>query len=212
MAAKTQVRKEISKLLEGLSQLEKEQQSGLVFKKVIAHPKYRQASRVSIYLSTNNEINTKQLLRQALEVDKKRCYVPLVLRNSTKEDAEIKSHTRMVMYELRSMAEYEQLPVNHYGIKEPKQVEDPSSRIASSLDLVVTPGVAFDLAGRRLGHGKGYYDEFFSYWASGERNSDTLYSIGVAFKEQILPEGELPFIEGRDFRLNEVLGPSGAGQ
>lgn len=200
MNAKSQLRKRISSILASLGEQEKRQQSEQVFKQIIAHPKYKQASRVSIYLSTNNEIDTQPILRRALEVDKKRCYVPLVLKRSIQGADRIESATRMVMYELRSMAEYEQLPLNHYGIKEPRGIEDHASRLASSLDLVLTPGVAFDRAGNRLGHGKGYYDEFFGKWSA-----DPFYTIGVAFREQIVGEGELPLDEGRDICLDEVL-------
>ena len=60
--------------------------------------------------------------------------------------------------------------------------------------LVLTPGVAFDRYGNRMGFGKGYYDRYFA-----ERNRYNL--LGVAYELQVseeLPTGEfdvaLPYI------------------
>ncbi|MEX2487403.1 MAG: 5-formyltetrahydrofolate cyclo-ligase [Nitriliruptoraceae bacterium] len=46
------------------------------------------------------------------------------------------------------------------------------------LDVIVVPGVAFDLRGHRIGHGLGFYDRFLA--------SRTTLRIGVAFDEQII--------------------------
>jgi 5-formyltetrahydrofolate cyclo-ligase len=51
------------------------------------------------------------------------------------------------------------------------------------VDVVVTPGLGFTAAGRRLGYGKGYYDHWFATHAHGVR-------IGVAFDCQVV--GDLP--------------------
>nr|VFJ74934.1 MAG: 5-formyltetrahydrofolate cyclo-ligase [Candidatus Kentron sp. FW] len=54
------------------------------------------------------------------------------------------------------------LVLNKYGIPEPGL--SPDSRCANqALDLVLTPLVAFDKAGNRLGMGGGYYDRTFAY-------------------------------------------------
>jgi len=74
------------------------------------------------------------------------------------------------MVSINSETDYNSLPVDKWGIPTP----DPasvSSRIRSLsansqgaspgvLDMIVVPGVAFDLDRRRLGHGKGFYDLF----------------------------------------------------
>lgn len=60
------------------------------------------------------------------------------------------------------------------GIREPLGPPmDPES-----VDVVVVPGLAFDRTGRRLGHGKAYYDRLLPRMRATR--------IGVAFDEQIV--------------------------
>ena len=65
------------------------------------------------------------------------------------------------------------------------------------LDLVLVPGVAFDLRGRRLGRGKGYYDQLLS----GVHGA----TCGVAFDEQVV--AEVP-VEPHDARVCCLLTPT----
>jgi 5-formyltetrahydrofolate cyclo-ligase len=87
------------------------------------------------------------------------------------------------------------LKPGHFGIREP---DDCCAAVSPSrLDLVLVPGVAFDAHGRRLGRGKGYYDQLLA--------SVRGTSCGVAFDEQIV--GEVP-VEPHDVHLNCVLTPT----
>jgi 5-formyltetrahydrofolate cyclo-ligase len=65
------------------------------------------------------------------------------------------------------------------------------------LDLVLVPGVAFDLQGRRLGRGKGFYDQMLA--------SVRGTTCGVAFDEQIV---ETIPVEPHDVHLNCILTPT----
>jgi len=69
---------------------------------------------------------------------------------------------------------------NQYGIAEPKR--NPRDAIAPwKLDIVITPLVAFDRDGNRLGMGKGYYDRTFSTKQHGWRKPKL---VGLAFSLQ----------------------------
>jgi 5-formyltetrahydrofolate cyclo-ligase len=75
------------------------------------------------------------------------------------------------------------------------------------IDVVIVPGVAFDDCGRRLGHGRGYYDTFLQsldrrYAALGAR-FPTL--VALAFDEQVVPE--VPTGD-RDWRVDMVVTPT----
>jgi len=65
-----------------------------------------------------------------------------------------------------------------FGIREPRS----SCAVVplNWLDFVLVPGVAFDLHGRRLGRGQGYYDQILP----AVRGT----TCGVAFDEQIVSE------------------------
>ena len=61
-----------------------------------------------------------------------------------------------------------------------------SDSIVEEMDLLIIPGIAFDLEGNRIGYGKGYYDRFLS---SRKAN----YIIGLAFENQIIKK--IPYTE-----------------
>jgi 5-formyltetrahydrofolate cyclo-ligase len=82
-----------------------------------------------------------------------------------------------------------------FGIREPGGhcIAIPPNR----LDLVLVPGVAFDVHGRRLGRGKGFYDQLLAFVRGT--------TCGVAFDEQIVDS--IP-VEPHDVSLNCILTPT----
>jgi 5-formyltetrahydrofolate cyclo-ligase len=100
---------------------------------------------------------------------------------------------RYVACEIQSIAK--DLCEGQYGIREPGAhcVAVPPNR----LDLILVPGVAFDLQGRRLGRGKGFYDQMLA--------SVRGTTCGVAFDEQIVDS--IP-VEPHDVHLNCILTPT----
>ena len=69
-----------------------------------------------------------------------------------------------------------------FGALEPSDGErfDPSV-----LDIVITPAVAFDRSGRRVGYGGGFYDRFFP------RIPPDALRVGIGFDLQLV-DGDLP--------------------
>lgn len=126
---------------------------------------WRNAKRVSIYLSTRYEAQTSLLLQDAF-VQGKTVFVPKISRGAMD----------MVLVESKDIQD---MPLNAYGIREP--VSDKTlNGFDGSVDLVITPGVAFDRTKNRLGHGKGYYDT----WIAKQSPRPTL--IGVGLQEQLV--------------------------
>ena len=83
-----------------------------------------------------------------------------------------------------------------FGILEP-----PESAVCAEsceVDLVVTPGMAFDAAGFRLGRGRGFYDR----WLEGL----TAFRCGIGFDHQLV--SDVPH-ESHDARMGVVVTPSG---
>ena len=81
-----------------------------------------------------------------------------------------------------------------FGALEPAagEIVDPDR-----IDIVLTPAVAFDRVGRRVGYGGGFYDRFFP------RMRDEAVRVGVGFDVQLL-DRDLP--EGAfDLRVDAVI-------
>ena len=111
--------------------------------RVAAMPEFAAASVVLLTLAFRSEWNTRPVVRAAL-AGSKTVVVPRVDRQ-----------TRML--ELHSIADPDRDVVpGHLDIPEPRAERPQVPRDA--IDFVLVPGVAFDLEGRRLGYGGGYYD------------------------------------------------------
>jgi len=107
-------------------------------------PEYRRARRIALFLAFDGEPSLEPLV-QAARRQRKRLYVP-VLRGLTMRFAELEPQAK--------------LAPNFFGIMEPKLGAKIDAR---ELDLVLTPLVAFDDRGVRVGVGRGYYDRTFKF-------------------------------------------------
>jgi len=98
---------------------------------------------------------------------------------------------RIQAIEVHSLIE---LQPGAYGIAEPPLDEKKVGR-PEDLDLVIVPGLGFDLRGARLGRGEGYFDRFL-------KQARRAYKIGLAFECQIV--AEIPR-DVTDERVDEIL-------
>ncbi len=133
---------------------------------IMALPSFAEAKTVLLTLPFRGEWDTLPLLRAAWAAGK------------TVALPRVDTKTRML--ELHSIAELAQDVVSGYAdILEPKPDRPRLSPIG--IDWVLVPGVAFDLAGRRLGYGGGFYDRLLPLLAARAA------CVAGAFEVQIVP-------------------------
>jgi 5-formyltetrahydrofolate cyclo-ligase len=179
----------------------------LVFEALQNFKPYQDAHRISIYLSMpSGEIQTDAIVRHALG-NGKQVFVPYL--HKSKLDIPDTPSRVMDMVHLKSLQDYESLELDRWGIPsiDPSTVQDRQRVLGgpeafhsekSALDLILLPGVAFDLdeagAIRRLGHGKGFYDFFLNRYlsrmASSTEAQSPLKLYGLALSEQFLSKAD----------------------
>ena len=118
---------------------------------------YKKAKSVFVFISYRSEVDTKGIIEDIL-ADGKKLLVPLV------------KGSQMIAVEVKGI---DDLEPNKTGILEPKSGEE-----VTDADLTITPGLAFDKAGYRLGYGGGYYDKFFA-------KVDTI-RMGIGYYDQFV--------------------------
>jgi 5-formyltetrahydrofolate cyclo-ligase len=150
-------------------------QSLEVTKKLFEHEWYLKATRVSLFLNMPGEIDTSLILKDIFHKQKK-CFVPICSKDS------------MEMVELCSWDDFLGLKKNTWGIPEPLANEKRSNALdGRGLDLIIMPGLAFDLDGNRIGYGKGYYDRYLkrSFAHADQHNLVPPVTIAIALSDQI---------------------------
>lgn len=160
------------------------QQSDNVHTQLLNFSVFNQASTLFIYMDFKNEVQTLKIIEEAL-IHGKEIVLPRI---------DIRTQ-RLKVFSITTLADLEK---NHFGILEPGKSASPWP-VESPLELVLTPGVAFDKTGNRLGFGKGYYDLFFATLPYAPTK------IGLAYDFQIAPE--VPS-ERHDIKMNYIVTPS----
>ena len=139
---KATLRREMMRKRREMTPAEIETASDELAKRLFAHPLYRAANTICVYLSANQEVRTDGVIAQA-RLDGKRVCAPKVVGGEL---------------QFYYIEEDTKLQAGAFGILEPvdaQAADDPTA-------LVLLPGLAFDRAGYRLGYGGGYYDRFLA--------------------------------------------------
>ena len=105
---------------------------------------YRRAHTVAVYFSVDGEVDLSSIIEHSRTAGKS-VFVPVLARQ------------RLRFVELSGRTRFKR---NRFGIPEPAVGRQIDPR---ELDIVLTPLVAFDGRGNRLGMGKGYYDRSFEF-------------------------------------------------
>lgn len=155
----------------------------IIAEKVMSKPWFRVAGNIACYLSTEDEVDTWQLIARAWQM-KKRIFAPIVKKNR--------------QMEFRRISAESQLEVSQFGLYEPPVGESIPVR---KLDIVLTPLVAFDGERHRIGMGGGYFDRTFSFLQHRESYFHPKL-IGLAFACQKVEE--IP-ANPWDIRLFDIL-------
>jgi len=164
---KALLRKRILSLRRSLSFREIWGKSDKVKERLFAFPVFCEAQVVLFYLSLKEEVQTQEMIKEALKLNKT-VGIPLIkLRERDILPVELLSYN-------------ENLTVGPLGIPQPK---DGGWRALSpdKIDLVIVPGVAFDERGNRIGFGMGFYDRFL------KRTSSRTKTVALAFELQLVP-------------------------
>ncbi|WP_350238354.1 5-formyltetrahydrofolate cyclo-ligase [Pectobacterium colocasium] len=156
--------------------------------RIIAHPRIIGAESVAVFLSFDGELDTSPLIQQLWQQGK-RVYLPVLHPFRA-------GHLLFLRY-----APDTELVRNRLKIMEPR-LDVRQVLPLPQLDILLTPLVAFDRHGQRLGMGGGFYDRTLQYRNQMSRGP---YPIGLAHDCQQVDA--LP-VESWDIPLPEIITPS----
>jgi 5-formyltetrahydrofolate cyclo-ligase len=160
---KTALRRELLGMRRSIPENDRERLGEQIRGRVLELPEWKNARTVGCYLALSDEVPTRELVSQAWAEGK--VVAAPVIRPDRKD---MRFHI---------FTSWSQLRAGPMNIEEPVAGEQlPPER----LDLLLVPGVGFDLRGYRLGYGKGFFDRFLGRF--------TGWSVGLAFEVQIVPE------------------------
>ena len=141
-------RKAIRSTRKSVAGPQRKQWNDQISARIFETPEYRESKRIAGFLAFDGEADPRCVMAQAIK-DGKQVFVPIM-----------QGKTDPLLF--IEWFPDTQLKKNRFGIEEP--VGDRNSIVpATSLELVITPLVAFDAVCNRIGVGGGFYDRTFEF-------------------------------------------------
>jgi 5-formyltetrahydrofolate cyclo-ligase len=138
--------------------------------RLVQGPWWARAVDILAYYPFREEVAVTPLLERAIE-EGKRLWLPRI------------DGDRLVFHRMEALGRG--LVAHGYGMQEPSpELPRFGAEGAAGPVLVLTPGVAFDREGNRLGRGRGYYDRFLRDLRRGGLVQAS--AVAVAFAEQLV--------------------------
>ena len=152
------------------------EQSALIISQLERMSAFRDAHTVLLYYPIHNEVDLRPLLTKY--ADEKLFLLPVTHRHSM---------------EVRPYDGEDMMRKGRLGVPEPQ-----TPTYTGSIDLMLVPGVVFDLHCHRIGRGGGYYDKFLAKYPSSKK-------IGVCYAFQ-LKKHDVPHLM-HDHKMDRVVTP-----
>ena len=141
-------RTEMRQYRRALTTSEREYASAAICSHILRSNLFMKACRIALFLPNDGEIDISPVLNVAWQ-RRKQCFLPV-----------LSDHGKKLFF--APMTPDSPLRDNHFGIPEP-MAPKRAIHTPRQLDLVLTPLVAFDKLGNRIGMGGGYYDRSFGF-------------------------------------------------
>jgi len=163
---KEEIRRKILKKRLSLSPEDIRDKSRQVFLNLTETVEYRNSQNIMFYVATRSEVQTEEMIKMSIKMGKN-IFVPIIL-------PECINLTPSKIFDFDT-----ELEKGKKGIFEPKK-EYYRLFPPENIDLIIVPGIAFDLSRNRIGRGFGYYDNFLRKVRSSAK------IIALAFEMQIV--------------------------
>lgn len=135
-----------------------------ILEKILEFPAFQKARRIALYADMRGEVPTGGIFRAAAQGGKA-VFFPRVDPPGA----------------LRFFRVYLDSELREGTFRIPEPVFPWEEKQPEDFDLILIPGVAFDLQGNRLGYGRGFYDRALASTASRKNKA------GLAFSFQVVP-------------------------
>ena len=179
---KEEIRRKILKKRLSLSSEDIRDKSHQAFLNLIETVEYINSQNIMFYVATRSEVQTEEMIKTSIKMGKN-IFVPIILTEYTNL-----APSKIIDFD-------NELEKGKKGILEPKR-EYYRLFPPEDIDLIIIPGVAFDLSGNRIGRGFGYYDNFLRKVRSSAK------IIALAFEMQIVKK---IFVDKNDIPVDKII-------